>query len=109
MSTTKQQQLDLLQQLAQALPLPVRMVGDPWEDDHILCCKIGVLPADASEVEIDLWWVGWEGCAAVRYAGHCAQARADLARMVASAIEALREELAEDAGEELDHGGVCPS
>jgi len=110
MSATKQQQLDLLRQLAQGLPLPVRMVGEPWADDHILCCTIGILPADAPEVEVELWWVGWEGCAAVRYAEHCEQARADLATVLASTIEALEDdEDDDDAGDELGNGDTCPN
>lgn len=96
MNSLKERQLEALRGLKEGLPLPVRLIGEPWTDDHILCCKIGVLLADQPEVEIELWWIGWEGVAALKYADDSPRARADLAQHLASSIEGLEEELNEE-------------
>lgn len=41
------------------------MDGEPWMDDHILCCTVRFGP---ERVPVEFMWVGWEAIAAFRYA-----------------------------------------
>lgn len=119
MSTTKQRALDLLRALLAGKRVPVRLQGEPWADDHILCCNMALLDEAGVQHVVELMWVGWEGVAAVKYAASSLFAYNDLMRLLPAVAEALEEQLAEeqpclpskqdDAGAELDHGGVCPN
>jgi hypothetical protein len=57
-------------------PPVVELVRD-WTDDHILCCEVIINGAP-----ITLWWCGWEGLAAAKYANVSPQAMKDLAKFV---------------------------
>jgi hypothetical protein len=54
----------------------VELLGD-WTDDHILCCAVRI-----NGEKIELWWCGWEGLAAAKYANESPQAMKDLIQFV---------------------------
>jgi hypothetical protein len=62
-----------------------------WADDHILCCRVDI---DGNATE--LWWCGWEGIAAAKYANDCPRAMADLMELVTEQRKVNAEAEAED-------------
>lgn len=52
----------------------IRIVGDPWSDDHILCATAEFV-AGGKRYRVGLWWIGWEGVAALQYAAESSKAR----------------------------------
>ena len=62
-------------------------VLDTWTDDHILCAKVRI-----GKETIELWWCGWEGLAAARYANESGKAMRDLMRLVKEQKEADAED-----------------
>jgi hypothetical protein len=55
---------------------PVEILRE-WTDDHILCCEVQI----GDEV-IELWWCGWEGLAAAKYAKDSPSAWTDLQEFI---------------------------
>lgn len=94
----KQQQFDALSAWVQATRngenRAIRIVGEPWSDDHILCCTVALYHEPMQqEVKIRLWWIGWEGVAALKYADESRQARIDLCEILNSTLEGLKEDI----------------
>jgi hypothetical protein len=69
--------------------LAVEIVGEPWQDDHELCCDLKVTTTKGT-VQCSLWWVGWEFLAAVRYAN-------DLPAALKAASEEIQGRISEEA------------
>lgn len=94
---TKRQQLDALRAWVRAARTPehraIRLI-DTWVDDHLLCATVGLFHDGLQrEVKVDLWWIGWEGVAAIKYEDVSIAARADLLTSLAPTIEGLEEEV----------------
>jgi len=62
----------------------IELLGEPWYDDHIVCCAVRA-HVDGREIDVSLWWCGHELVGAVRYCDESKRAMAD-------ALEAIRRE-----------------
>lgn len=89
---TKKQKRDLVEamrSLATGAIDKLEIVGEPWTDDHILCCKMAIGP---EKVEACWPWCSWEGVASVLYFSESKQARADLQEALRQELEGMTDE-----------------
>jgi hypothetical protein len=74
------------------------LLGEPWVDDHIHCCAVGV-HVDGRQIDTSLWWCGAEIVGAVRYCDESKRAMADLLEEIRREVgdaEAIRREVDAD-------------
>ena len=57
-----------------------------WEDDHLMCCEVAI-----DNTRIELWWCGWAGLAAAKYANTSVEAKADLLEILRHQVEANKD------------------
>lgn len=54
-----------------------------WSDDHILCATVSLEFENGTRIEqLNLWWIGWQGLAAIEYADESERARQDFKRIL---------------------------
>ena len=66
----------------------VALAGDTWYDDHILCCSARIITKAGTTYVVALWWVGWQGVAAIKYANACRDAMNEAEAAIGEAARA---------------------
>jgi hypothetical protein len=66
--------------------LAIAIIGEPWLDDHELCCDLSITTA-LGTVKCSVWWVTWEFLAAVTYADQVLAAMKDVTEKITAAID----------------------
>ena len=60
----------------------VKLMGEPWFDDHIAC-----VTARVNGIRVELWWIGMEGYAALKYANDSETAKKDALEVIRGQVE----------------------
>lgn len=58
-----------------------------FTDDHIMCANVTITNDDGTKENDCLMWVGWEGCAAIKYWADSNEAKETVARLLAERDE----------------------
>lgn len=62
-------------------------LDETFVDDHLLGANVTLTLHSGKRMALSLPWIGWEGCAAIRYANACPDAKADLLAILRDRVQ----------------------